>query len=213
MSGLMISLLQGSQKLESSPYTWNNISADMNINIVSLNRSIKPEPHDPTADRAHARRPDAQSVAATMTPGAVDNTAPDPSSDPKPPASPPPAAAASTRNMNGPPAGIASLAARLAERVERARDAIVDTEIYSTLAEVSSAVGERTGKAWEFSKQASWIVGTSALVLIVPLLYEMDKEISANDAAAAADAATPAVGDSAAVDAGAAAADAAAPAA
>lgn len=84
-----------------------------------------------------------------------------------------------------------SLSDRLAVRVERARETLADTALYSTLSGASQTVTRRLGMLWEFSKSAGWIVGTSALVLVVPLLYEMDKEIVGNTANADAAPAAP----------------------
>jgi hypothetical protein len=69
---------------------------------------------------------------------------------------------------------------RLQERLEDARDAIVESEIFERIYEVGCRVSDASSVAWSFTKSASWILGTSALVLIVPLLYEMDKELNMN---------------------------------
>jgi hypothetical protein len=67
---------------------------------------------------------------------------------------------------------------RLKERFDDARDALLESDAGARVADISGKVGNFTIAAWALSKKAAWIVGTSALVLIVPLLYEMDKELN-----------------------------------
>lgn len=73
----------------------------------------------------------------------------------------------------------------ISERVERARDTLVESALYGRLSQVSEAVYERAGAVWGFSKSTAWIVGTSVLVLVLPVLWEIDREASTAEAAAA----------------------------
>lgn len=57
------------------------------------------------------------------------------------------------------------------------RDAVVETDTYLALSKHSTTARRAASYAWRFSKKVAWIVGTSALVLVVPLLYEVDKEL------------------------------------
>jgi hypothetical protein len=68
---------------------------------------------------------------------------------------------------------------RLKERFDDARDALVESDAGARVTDISEKVGNVTSTVWALTKKAAWIVGTSALVLIVPLLYEMDKELNA----------------------------------
>lgn len=40
-----------------------------------------------------------------------------------------------------------------------------------------SSASQTTSKVWGLSKKVAWLIGTSALVLVLPLLYEIDKEL------------------------------------
>lgn len=57
------------------------------------------------------------------------------------------------------------------------RDAITETEVFILLSEQYKDVSRIASSAWDFTKKAAWIIGTSSLVLVVPLLYEIDKEL------------------------------------
>lgn len=66
---------------------------------------------------------------------------------------------------------------RIQERLEDMRDAIVETETYDAISKRAAAV-RRTGvSVWRASKKFAWVIGTSVLILVVPLLYEVDKEL------------------------------------
>lgn len=70
-----------------------------------------------------------------------------------------------------------SLAITLQDKWEDIRDAITDTEAYSVLSKRAASVNHAVSVAWSATKRLSWVLGTSALVLVVPLLYEIDKEL------------------------------------
>lgn len=72
-----------------------------------------------------------------------------------------------------------SLLGTIQDRLEDARDALLDNETGARVVEMAGRVVGAGTAAWSFSKKAAWVIGTSALVLVVPLLYEMDKEMSA----------------------------------
>lgn len=71
-----------------------------------------------------------------------------------------------------------SLLIQLQDRFEDARDALLENETGAYVLQMSEKVMNAGTMVWSFSKKAAWIIGTSSLVLVVPLLYEMDKEIS-----------------------------------
>jgi hypothetical protein len=77
---------------------------------------------------------------------------------------------------------------RLKDRVDDARDALMESETGSFIVDASQKVGNVASAFWALSKKAAWIIGTSALVLVVPLLYEMDKELNLGGAAEGAQA-------------------------
>lgn len=68
---------------------------------------------------------------------------------------------------------------RLQERYEDTRDALMESEPFAQVFESTSKLVKAGTAVWTFSKKAAWIVGTSGLILVVPLLYEMDKEMNA----------------------------------
>jgi hypothetical protein len=72
---------------------------------------------------------------------------------------------------------------RLKDRVDDARDALLESETGSFILDASQKVGNVASAFWALSRKAAWIIGTSALVLVVPLLYEMDKELNISGAA------------------------------
>lgn len=53
----------------------------------------------------------------------------------------------------------------------------METELVTTLSEKATRVSKVMNKVWNLSKGVAWVVGTSALVLAIPLLYEIDKEL------------------------------------
>lgn len=53
----------------------------------------------------------------------------------------------------------------------------METEIVTKLSEKGTRVNKMVNKLWNLSKSVAWIAGTSALVLVIPLLYEIDKEL------------------------------------
>lgn len=65
----------------------------------------------------------------------------------------------------------------LAETLEEVRDEMSETEAVKILCEKLSQASRATEKLWSFSRAAAWVLGTSALILVVPLLYEIDKEV------------------------------------
>lgn len=65
----------------------------------------------------------------------------------------------------------------LQERLEDIREAIVETETYEVLSKRAAAIRRTGASVWSASKRYAWIIGTSVLVLVVPLLYEVDKEL------------------------------------
>lgn len=75
-----------------------------------------------------------------------------------------------------------SVLAKLQERYEDTRDALMESEPFAKIFDTTSKVANTGSLVWAFSKRAAWVVGTSALVLVVPLLYEMDKEMNTGTA-------------------------------
>lgn len=69
--------------------------------------------------------------------------------------------------------------AQLQDRIEDTKDALMESEPFAQFVDTSSKALSVGGSILAFSKKAAWILGTSALLLVVPLLYEMDKEMNA----------------------------------
>lgn len=67
---------------------------------------------------------------------------------------------------------------QLQDRLEDAKDALMENEYVAKAYSGGEKAYDLSSRLWSFSKKAVWIIGTSALVLVVPLLYEMDKEIN-----------------------------------
>lgn len=76
-----------------------------------------------------------------------------------------------------------SFVTRFQERYEDTRDALMESEPFAKVFDTTSKLVNSGTLMWAFSKKAAWVIGTSALVLVVPLLYEMDKEMNAGAAA------------------------------
>lgn len=53
----------------------------------------------------------------------------------------------------------------------------METEFVTALSEKATRVTKVVNKVWNLSRAVAWVVGTSALVLVIPLLYEIDKEL------------------------------------
>lgn len=75
-----------------------------------------------------------------------------------------------------------SVLTKLQERYEDTREALMESEPFAKIFDTTSKMVNTGSLIWAFSKKAAWVVGTSALVLVVPLLYEMDKEMNAGAA-------------------------------
>lgn len=69
---------------------------------------------------------------------------------------------------------------KIQDRLEDIRDAIVETDAYDIVSKQATMVRNATTSVWNVSKRVAWIVGTSVLVLVVPLLYEVDKELGSS---------------------------------
>lgn len=69
----------------------------------------------------------------------------------------------------------------LLESYEDIKDAVLDNETFIAARKVAVNVSGVASSAWAFSKRAAWIMGTTALVLVIPLLYEIDKELGQGD--------------------------------
>lgn len=121
--------------------------------------------------------------------------------DAKPPSPPPPAvditppdrsllAGLSVATPPAPPRGdLEAALAHFGDRLEDTRDALMESPAFARAAGATSAAGNAAAAVFAFSKKAAWVLGTSALLLVVPLLYEMDKEMNGGEIEAAAAAA------------------------
>lgn len=71
------------------------------------------------------------------------------------------------------------------DKWEDIREAVVETETFATFHKGTSAVTSAVSYTWQVSKRIAWIAGTSAVILVIPLLYEIDKELGFDPAVAA----------------------------
>lgn len=76
-----------------------------------------------------------------------------------------------------PPSTGSNTLASLTETWEEVREAVMETEFVTALSEKATRVTKVVNKVWNLSRAVAWVVGTSALVLVIPLLYEIDKEL------------------------------------
>ncbi|CAN8075881.1 unnamed protein product [Agarophyton chilense] len=78
------------------------------------------------------------------------------------------------------------------ETWEDIKDAVTETPAYISLSSKLNAVSVVAHSAWTLSKKLAWVLGTTSLVLAVPLLYEIDKEMGPDVSLAATSPASPA---------------------
>lgn len=74
---------------------------------------------------------------------------------------------------------------RVLERLEDARDALMESPAFQKGAQYTEKALAAGDKVWTVARKIAWVAGTSALVLFVPLLYEIDKELGGSVAAGA----------------------------
>ncbi|PXF40237.1 hypothetical protein BWQ96_10041 [Gracilariopsis chorda] len=74
----------------------------------------------------------------------------------------------------------ASAAAPLAALQEAwldVKDAVQDTAAYHSISAKAHSIYSALSAVVHVTKRVAWVLGTSSLVLVVPLLYEIDKEM------------------------------------
>eukprot|EP00871_Galdieria_phlegrea_P003811 jgi/Galph1/4430/GphlegSOOS_G3118.1 len=84
---------------------------------------------------------------------------------------------------------------KLHARVEEFREVITESDAYQRTAEVVESVVHYSKKILRFTGNVAWIGATTALVLVVPLVYEIDKELGVNAAAETTASGTSAAGN------------------
>lgn len=77
-----------------------------------------------------------------------------------------------------------SMQLTLRDKWEDIRDAVTDTQAFKIISKHAAGVNKITSALWTNVQRFAWIFGTSALVLVVPLLYEVDRELAAENSAA-----------------------------
>lgn len=77
-----------------------------------------------------------------------------------------------------------SMQLSLRDKWEDIRDAVIDTKAFKIMSKHAVGVNKITSALWTHVQRFAWIFGTSALVLVVPLLYEVDRELAAENSAA-----------------------------
>lgn len=65
----------------------------------------------------------------------------------------------------------------LQDKWDDIREAVMETDTYAFVMERAESVKNVTMSIWGTAKRCAWVLGTSGLVLVVPLLYEIDKEL------------------------------------
>ncbi|KAA8499942.1 hypothetical protein FVE85_7527 [Porphyridium purpureum] len=66
----------------------------------------------------------------------------------------------------------------LVNRVEDWKEAFMDTDVYQRTAEWGTAGSGIGKKFWGLVTKASWILATSFIVVGLPLVFEMDRELN-----------------------------------
>lgn len=76
-----------------------------------------------------------------------------------------------------------SMQLTLRDKWEDIRDAVTDTKAFKIVSKHAAGVNKITSTLWTQLQRFAWVFGTSALVLVVPLLYEVDRELAAQNSA------------------------------
>lgn len=83
----------------------------------------------------------------------------------------------SVSNDNGPYNSGSGAFSGLQDKWDDIREAVTETEAYAVISERAEGIKNVTMSVWAAAKWCAWVFGTSGLVLVVPLLYEIDKEL------------------------------------
>jgi len=78
---------------------------------------------------------------------------------------------------------------RTVDQLEDWKDSVTETKWYQRVERVASSGYTFVRRAFGLGGRVAWISATSALVLVVPLVYEIDRELDANAASSSAAAA------------------------
>lgn len=70
---------------------------------------------------------------------------------------------------------------RFQARFEEFKEVITESDTYQRTAEIVESVAHYSKRVLRFTGNLAWIGATSALVLVVPLVYEIDKELGASN--------------------------------
>lgn len=65
-------------------------------------------------------------------------------------------------------------------RFEEFKEVITESDTYQRTSEIVESVAHYSKRFLRFTGNLAWIGATSALVLVVPLVYEIDKELGAS---------------------------------
>ncbi|GJD08831.1 hypothetical protein Gasu2_31150 [Galdieria sulphuraria] len=65
-------------------------------------------------------------------------------------------------------------------RFEEFKEVITESDTYQRTAEIVESVTHYSKRLLRFTGNLAWIGATSALVLVVPLVYEIDKELGSS---------------------------------
>ena len=68
---------------------------------------------------------------------------------------------------------------KAANRYAEVREAVVSSDTYQKAAVWSEVAYEKGSWVWDKVKNVTWVVGTTALVAVLPLIFEHDREVSA----------------------------------
>lgn len=92
-------------------------------------------------------------------------------------ASPSPPSDAAVPNGSIVDASTAAPLAALQDAWLDVKDAVQDTAAYHSISAKAHSIYSALSTVVQVTKRVAWVLGTSSLVLVVPLLYEIDKEM------------------------------------
>mmetsp|Transcript_6577 Transcript_6577/g.11897 ORF Transcript_6577/g.11897 Transcript_6577/m.11897 type:complete len:130 (-) Transcript_6577:92-481(-) len=64
------------------------------------------------------------------------------------------------------------------DKIDNIKEAIMDSDGYIRTVELTNSISPYFKKAYSFASSAAWILSTSFIVIGLPLVFEMDRELN-----------------------------------